>query len=773
MEPEHIRLDPERTLGLELLSFPGVEIEQTIGSKHSFNTVGTLDVLHFPEYGRFVLSLHHWKFPLFKELPVIKSSEGFVDPIIFILPIDDGFYTLKFTQVFHVEGIENLETIFKNNTSYISGKDAHALMSGGYDYEPLPRASLYGDVEPDKNRTGLSNTPSVEGTGIKLRKRDIIKREVIRAADTIVSGIQKKKPENINMSVLRDYEGLVTTTEDLVPSHYLWKKDVEKMMLEGRELIQRIEGEPTLEDVYPVEHRGFLKTLRSSAHEVRLRLSSRLQHSLEMARSTHDESQPRTSFGEKLVTRFPAIGRCVNPSHDVADHEYEAHLPSYLVNREDLNQAIYTSELHHHEQQQQSLLNRIKERIPPMPSCGRGDHMDRGSTLTIVERVKKAIPHHDRPTEDQTFDYRPEGSGIKEKLMVDIEALKYHATEYAHLAREKVPEKIHNLREGFKNPEGQNHPTLGEKVVDNLRGFKHQVEEYAHLVAENEKVIHMVDKVKAKLHDVREQLDARKNYDMSTYDIPIDQMMRADSMSAMEDYQMQPVDVQPMHVPSQIPSLSERITDIFVGQLQAGNIQENVLRGGAYQQDDEPLDFVCTIPSHNHHLAEECQGEPIEEVLQGEMIEEQLREIVKEQLPEGVVLVDQPVTMLDDRWTQSEPAPEFDDSTRKDLITEEMENMQNFQSDQRIISQENNMLNEGRPAETMYREKEVMMYEPEFLQPTEQLEAVESSRRRVHIFDDKTIVGTGQVVRSHRTPKKIFDGVRNSQEFESMTHSQG
>ena len=246
----------------------------------------------------------------------------------------------------------------------------------------------------------------------------------------------------------------------------------------------------------------------------------------------------------------PAIGKCYHPSHDYADHEYEVHLPSYLVNREDLNQAIYTGEVHH----QQSLLNKLKEKIPPMPSCGRSDMTtDRESTLTIMERLDHAI-HHPRATADQTFDYNPAGPNviqrvkakipemvlkvrenfehnrtsddqappdIREKLKVDLEALKIQATEYAHLARENetvvravnemkygVPEKIHNIRESFQNPhlEGQPHPTLGEKVADNLKGFKHQVEEYAHLIAENEKVAIMVDKVKAGLHDIRDQL---------------------------------------------------------------------------------------------------------------------------------------------------------------------------------------------------------------------------------------------------------------------------
>jgi len=119
--------------------------------------------------------------------------------------------------------------------------------------------------------------------------------------------------------------------------------------------------------------------------------------------------------------------------------------------------------------------------------------------------------------------------------------------------------------------------------------------------------------------------------------------------------------------------------------------------------------------------------------------------------------------------TRSEPGLEADDSSRRDLMTEEIERMQDLQRQTETINLgENNAQMEDQ----IYREKEAVI-EPQFSQPVEQLETVDSSRRRVHIFDDKAIVGTNSVVRSRRTPKKIFDQVRNSQEFDSMTHSQG
>jgi len=268
--------------------------------------------------------------------------------------------------------------------------------------------------------------------------------------------------------------------------------------------------------------------------------------------------------------------------------------------------------------------------------------------------------------------------------------------------------------------------------------------------------------------------------DMSIYDVPVDPMLRADSISCMEDFQMKPVDIQPLHDTNPQASLSERITDIFIGQLQAGNMEERPHR--ASLPEHEPLDFVCTIPSHNHHR-HELQEQAVE-IQQERPLEEPIQEevLLPQEFHEGV-LMDQPVTMLDERLTQSEPAPDLHDRSRPDLLTEElaatgMKDLQERQSEPVVISGENNVnVLENIEAAPIYQEKEAVMDEPEIAQSVEQLEAVESQRRRVHIFDDKPIVGTNVVVRSHRTPKKIFDGVqravRNSQEFESMTHSHG
>ena len=243
--------------------------------------------------------------------------------------------------------------------------------------------------------------------------------------------------------------------------------------------------------------------------------------------------------------------------------------------------------------------------------------------------------------------------------------------------------------------------------------------------------------------------------DLSIYDVPVDPMIRADSISCMEDFQMRPVDIQPLHEANHQAPLSERITEIFIGQLQAGNLEERPHR--AVHQEHEPLDFVCTILSHNHH--HDIQEEEV---------------LMPQEFHEGV-LNDQPVTMLDERLTQSEPAPDLHDQSRPDLLAEElagMKDLQERQSEPVIVTGENNVnVLENVEATPIYQEKEAVMYEPEIVQP------VESQRRRIHIFDDKQIVGTNAVVRSHRTPKKIFDNVqqtlRNSQEFESMTHSHG
>jgi len=224
---ENVRLDPNRTMAIEVLSFDDVELEKTIGSKHSFATIGTLNVLYFKEYSVFLLCLNNWKYVLLHNLPIIKASQNYIEPIVYVLPIDDGFFTLKFTKIAHIEAVQNFEIILGRNCAFKCSYEAQALLRGDV-VEQTSREELYSLKENERmsfsNQDSFSTIFSQSG----LRKRDVIKRELIRAINMITQELSMKRTENINLTHLRQYDSLINTTEQEAPVHFILRNEVKK-----------------------------------------------------------------------------------------------------------------------------------------------------------------------------------------------------------------------------------------------------------------------------------------------------------------------------------------------------------------------------------------------------------------------------------------------------------------------------------------------------------------------------------------------------------------
>ena len=220
---EATRLDPNKTMAIEVLSFDGVELEKTIGGNHSFATIGTLEVLYFKEYSLFILSLNSWKYVLLKSLPIIKASQNYTVPITYILPIDDGFFTLKLTKISHIEAVQNFEIILGRNCAFKCSSEALALLRGdGPDH--ITREDLYGSSERFSHSSqGSFFSPS---KGAELGKTDLIKREILKAFSTISQELHKRRTENYNLTHLREYDCLINTTEDRAPAHFILRSEV-------------------------------------------------------------------------------------------------------------------------------------------------------------------------------------------------------------------------------------------------------------------------------------------------------------------------------------------------------------------------------------------------------------------------------------------------------------------------------------------------------------------------------------------------------------------
>jgi len=97
--------------GNEILYFENAQVEKVKGNSVSFASVGTLSVLYFKDYDRFVLLLNDWKYPLLRRLPVVAEKHN-DNEMTFIFPAANGFsYRLNLGYVPSFKSLNNFERI--------------------------------------------------------------------------------------------------------------------------------------------------------------------------------------------------------------------------------------------------------------------------------------------------------------------------------------------------------------------------------------------------------------------------------------------------------------------------------------------------------------------------------------------------------------------------------------------------------------------------------------------------------------------------------------
>jgi len=116
MEP--IFKDSGKLKGTEVLFFDDVELTKTKSGSDSFAAVGTLSVLYFKEFNRFILHLNDWRYPLMRRIPI--TSEGSESGSFTLsLPALNGFsYTLRFPTITNSAAFSNFQTILSNNSGF-------------------------------------------------------------------------------------------------------------------------------------------------------------------------------------------------------------------------------------------------------------------------------------------------------------------------------------------------------------------------------------------------------------------------------------------------------------------------------------------------------------------------------------------------------------------------------------------------------------------------------------------------------------------------------
>lgn len=236
-----IKSDFGKIKALEVLTFKEAELERTLNGRTTFATVGNLQVLYFPNFDRFVLSLNDWKYPLLRRIPIVSSGANMTGPIQYSLPTYNGFYTLRLHKVPHLEALQNLETILVENSKFSYLGTDNVLKR---DLSPDDRFRGQSMVDPANPGLGQSivdptnpGVGSFEGSQAQylpeaskptntLSRGQKIKRGFKMLGFKLTKGLSRKGKHNMNHLQQRDIDTIKRTSEITVPTHMYPRKEV-------------------------------------------------------------------------------------------------------------------------------------------------------------------------------------------------------------------------------------------------------------------------------------------------------------------------------------------------------------------------------------------------------------------------------------------------------------------------------------------------------------------------------------------------------------------
>ncbi len=190
--PSHIA-SQAITNAIDVLTFENVELLKKKNEKTSFSGIGTLRVLYFPDYGRFVMELNDWTYALLKRIPAVASTRKASGSHFYVFPSYSGSYILKLPKAVRSEAIQNLETILVNNTQFSYQED-----------------QVLGSYRSSEERGGShqeNQRESVDSVG-KLSGKEKIKRGFKRIASKFQGTYTVETRPNPNMIRVMDYTSL-------------------------------------------------------------------------------------------------------------------------------------------------------------------------------------------------------------------------------------------------------------------------------------------------------------------------------------------------------------------------------------------------------------------------------------------------------------------------------------------------------------------------------------------------------------------------------------
>ena len=242
---EAFNFESGKAKGVEVLFFEEAEVQKMRGTTPIFAAMGSLSVLYFKDYNRFVLQLNDWRYPLLRRLNISGSENSFV------LPGNNATFNLRILSNASQETLKNFETILMNNSRF-GGKTLEASPEDKL-ARKTPKETATTDkvaetakniVEAIKSKTS-AKTSSKKRSNLKdIKNKDFQKdasssfsKDFFESYRKITNKFLSKRRENPNMTHTVEFTDLVKTSDSKVPTHFIYKSELEEAIISNKEIV--------------------------------------------------------------------------------------------------------------------------------------------------------------------------------------------------------------------------------------------------------------------------------------------------------------------------------------------------------------------------------------------------------------------------------------------------------------------------------------------------------------------------------------------------------
>jgi len=307
-------------MGTEILFFERAEVDKIKGSTTSFASAGSLSILYFREYGRYILQINDWRYPLLRRLP-ISAEKNEMGGRSYLMPALNGFFFRLKIEGGSNEGLSNFETILSNNSNFsMKGQETafkkleaspdDKLMRNakketsfatkvaetiklGVEKAKVAGKTLKSGTKNIDSRKKMMNLKDIKTKNFKKEAKSSFKKDFFTSTGKLATDFHKMRRENANLNQLKDFKELAKFAG---PMFYLPREDIEEAILNNKDLAGK--GSFNMSMTQPEERRaGLVDTVKQGFNEVK-------QELIQKTRERKAEPQFESVAGVEGMTHY-------------------------------------------------------------------------------------------------------------------------------------------------------------------------------------------------------------------------------------------------------------------------------------------------------------------------------------------------------------------------------------------------------------------------------------------------------------------------------------